>query len=350
MSPTCATRHSTAPLISPRALAVELAPGQQSSETVQNARSTICRILSGEDQRLLIIAGPCSIHNPDEALEYAHRLLELRNRYNDRLYIIMRVYLQKPRTTTGWKGLINDPTMNGSCDIAQGLRVSRKLLLSITSTGMPAGMEILDPVVSHYIGDLTSWVSIGARTSESQIHREMASSLAMPVGFKNGTDGSLESAVNAIIAAQSSHSFLSVDRCGRVCVARTNGNPWGHLVLRGGKTGPNHDSDSIDKACALLAAHRLQTSVLVDCSHMNALKNWRNQAGIWKELVNRRVSGETRIVGLMAESNLSEGNQAVQDEPEHLSYGVSVTDECIGWEMTQELIHEAYCTLGKTVS
>lgn len=252
MEQTSAALHTTDPLVSPRALAIQLPLEKQSWETVKKARTIVKRILCGKDNRLLVIAGPCSIHDPQAALDYASRLNKLRTRYEDRMFIIMRVYLEKPRTSVGWKGLISDPDMDGSCDIAKGLRIARKLLLSITSMGLATGMELLDPIISHFVGDLVSWASIGARTTESQIHRQMASGLTMPVGFKNSTDGCPESAVNSIAAARNRHSFMSVDRYGRVCIAHTSGNQWGHLILRGGKNGPNYDPDSLSRATNLL--------------------------------------------------------------------------------------------------
>lgn len=341
MTTSTAALNSTAPLISPRALAVEMPPEQKTLETVDHARSTIRKILSGQDKRLLVIAGPCSIHNQQSALEYASKLARLHQKYFDRLYIIMRVYFEKPRTTVGWKGLINDPEMDGSCDIASGLKIARQLLLSITSMGLPAGMEMLYPMVSQYIGDLASWASIGARTSESQVHREMASGLSMPVGFKNATDGSLEAAVNSIKAAASPQCFLSIDRYGQVCVARTSGNNWGHLILRGGKNGPNYDSLSINNAQKLLLKDNLNDSLIVDCSHMNAGKKHMNQITVCRETMKLRSEGNSCIRGLMIESNLQNGNQEITCKRQ-LKYGVSVTDECIGWDETEKLLEEIY--------
>jgi 3-deoxy-7-phosphoheptulonate synthase len=308
------------------------------SETIHNAQTSVQNILSGIDNRLLLIVGPCSIHDPVAAMDYAQRLNNLRKKYNDRLFIIMRVYFEKPRTSIGWKGLINDPDMDGTCNVDQGLQKARALLLSIASLGLPAGMEMLDPLVSHYIGDLASWAAIGARTSESQTHRELASGLKIPVGFKNGTDGSIDTAISSIIAAANPHSFLDIDYNGQICITRTTGNRNGHLILRGSKTGPNYDSDSISQAVQKLEKNNLTPSIIVDCSHMNAGKCFHNQSKVWKKVITARCAGQDSIRGIMCESNINEGNQKIS---ESLAYGVSVTDECIGWEETEELIGES---------
>lgn len=334
--------NSTLPLVSPRALALELAPEKVSLDTVESASSTVKKILEGKDKRLLVVAGPCSVHDRESALEYASKLAKLRHRYINRIYILMRVYFEKPRSTVGWKGMIYDPNMDGSCDIASGLRAARKLLMSITKMGLPAGMEILNPLVSCYIADLISWASVGARTSESQIHREMVSGLPIAAGFKNSTDGSLESAVNSIEAARLPHSFLNIDCYGRVCITRTEGNPWGHLILRGGKSGPNYDCKSVERACKLLSEIKTTPSLIIDCSHMNAHKKHINQAKVCREVIRMRSSGFSCIRGVMIESNLEEGRQEITVDKGLLKYGVSVTDECIGWDETEELIGEIY--------
>jgi 3-deoxy-7-phosphoheptulonate synthase len=333
-------------LMSPGELKAELQLTSHLKATILNARLAVQNILSGTDKRLLLIVGPCSIHDPAAALEYAQRLNILREKFQDRLFIIMRVYFEKPRTSVGWKGLINDPRMDDSCMMAEGLHTARSLLLSITSLGLTAGMEILDPLVSHYISDLASWAAIGARTSESQIHRELASGLQIPVGFKNGTDGSIESAINSIIAAANPHSFLNIDYSGQICITRTTGNKFGHLILRGSKSGPNYNEESITHCEINLKKSKLTPSLIVDCSHMNAGKCFHNQTKVWRDVINARRGGRKAIRGIMVESNLHEGNQQISPMPD---YGVSVTDECIGWEKTEQLIAETYeCTSTRT--
>lgn len=328
--------------MSPGELKAELPLPQRLNAIILNAKLTIQNILSGTDNRFLLIVGPCSIHDPDAALEYAQRLNNLREKYVDRLFIIMRVYFEKPRTSIGWKGLINDPRMDNSCMIADGLHTARSLLLSIASLGLTAGMEILDPLVSHYISDLASWVAIGARTSESQIHRELASGLEIPVGFKNGTDGTIDSAINSIIAAANPHSFLNIDYNGQICITRTTGNKFGHLILRGGKSGPNYNVESIAQCEEQLQKSNLAPSIIVDCSHMNAGKKFYNQSKVWTDVINTLHGRRDVIKGIMAESNLHEGNQSISPM---LDYGVSVTDECMGWEDTEQLISETYESL-----
>ncbi len=330
-------------LPSPEQLINELPSGSESASTIINGCKTIENIIRGNDSRLLLIAGPCSIHDPEAALDYANRLDRLRRLYQDSMFIIMRTYLEKPRTSIGWKGLINDPSMDNSCDMTEGLRCARKLLLSITSLGLAVGMEFLDPLISHYIGDLASWAAIGARTSESQIHREMASGFNIPIGFKNSTDGSLESAINAIISSSKPHSFLSVNRHGQLCIKRTEGNWRGHLILRGGKNGPNYDDVTIQSSLSQLNVHGLNKSIIIDCSHMNAGKQYQNQIKVWIECLKKRQNGCKFIKGLMVESNIHEGKQSISDYP--LRYGVSITDACIGWEVTEEMIRETYHTL-----
>jgi 3-deoxy-7-phosphoheptulonate synthase len=326
-------------LISPGELKAELPLTQQLKAIIHNTRLAIQNILTGADKRLLLIVGPCSIHDPSAAMEYAQKLNKLREKYSDRLLIIMRVYFEKPRSSTGWKGLINDPYMDDSCMMAEGLHTARSLLLAITSLGLTAGMEILDPLVSHYISDLASWVAIGARTSESQIHRELASGLEIPVGFKNGTDGSVDSAINSIIAAANPHSFLNIDYNGQICITRTMGNKHGHLILRGSKSGPNYNEESITQCEMQLTKNKLTPSVIIDCSHMNAGKCFHNQPKVWRDILNKLREGQRSIRGIMVESNLHEGNQPISP---WLDYGVSVTDECMGWECTEQLIAETY--------
>ncbi|MFW5813262.1 MAG: 3-deoxy-7-phosphoheptulonate synthase [Fibrobacterota bacterium] len=336
----------TQPIISPGSLVSQLPLPQASAETVEYNRKAVRDILDGKDDRLLLIIGPCSIHDVESALEYAQRLKELSIQTRDRLHIIMRLYFEKPRTILGWKGLVMDPHLNGTNDIEQGLKTARSLLIRITRLGLGAGMEMLDPIIMEYVSDLVSWASVGARTSESQIHRQSASSGRIPVGFKNGTDGSVENAVHAVKAAETSHCFPGIDREGRVCLVRTEGNSYGHLVLRGGKNGPNYDSESCSRAKDALSQAGVSTSCIIDCSHKNCNKDYLKQADVWKEVAGRRRKGEPHIKGLMAESFLEDGNQKLVPG-EALKYGVSVTDPCLGWEKTEELVYWTYKLLDK---
>lgn len=324
-------------LISPEDLKQELPMTEKAIATVVSSRAVIERILRKEDKRLLVITGPCSIHDDDAALEYAGKLRKLAERVGDHLFLVMRVYFEKPRTTVGWKGLINDPDMDGSCDIVAGLKRARRLLLKITEMGVPTATEMLDPITPQYIAGLVSWGAIGARTTESQTHREMASGLSMPVGFKNCTDGGLANAFNAMVAAGSSQSFLGIDPEGRSSIIKTRGNSGVHIVLRGG-TRPNYDCVSVGEAITQLKARNLPQAVVVDCSHANSRKKFQGQAVVWKDVLNQRLGGNDSLVGMMLESNLNEGSQPCTGDPSQLKYGVSVTDECISWETTRELI------------
>ena len=317
-----------------------------SNQTVVASREAVVRILRGEDRRLLAIVGPCSIHDERAALEYAQRLRTLADELSDRLCIVMRVYFEKPRTTVGWKGLINDPHLDGSFDIEHGIRIARAILLRITEMGLPAGTEVLDPITPQYIADLVTWSAIGARTTESQTHRQMASGLSMPVGFKNGTDGSFEIALDALASAREPHSFLGIDEAGTTVIIDTRGNPWGHLILRGGRSGPNYDRATIAEGTDALRRRGLSTGLLVDCSHANAKKRHENQALVWRSVIEQRTAGNMDLIGLMLESNLHEGNQPLGNNPASLRYGVSITDECIGWDQTEELLREAHARLG----
>src|SRR6266852_9967489 len=282
---------ATQPLVAPRALKEELPVDEMLAETVVNARETVRRILNGRDSRLLCVVGPCSIHDPEAALDYAGRLVELSRRLEERLFIVMRVYFEKPRTTVGWKGLINDPHMDDSCDMQEGLRIARRLLLDINRLGLPAGTEMLDPITPQYIADLISWAAIGARTTESQTHREMASGLSMPVGFKNGTDGSLQIALDAMVSARTPHSFLGIDQEGVTSIIRTTGNPVGHMVLRGGRTRTNYDAASLREAEAKLRESHLPPVLMVDCSHANSGKQHARQEDVWRSAVAQRTAG-----------------------------------------------------------
>ena len=332
-------------LIPPEELKAEFPMTEESTATVVASRETIADIIKKRDRRLLAVVGPCSIHDPKAALEYAERLNGLREEIAEKIYLVMRVYFEKPRTTTGWRGLITDPKLDGSYDIARGLRIARELLLEITAMGLPAGSEMLDPIVPQYIADLLSWVSIGARTTESQIHRELASGLSMPVGFKNGTDGNLQNALNALLSTRSSHSFIGIDQEGRTCVLRTSGNDDGHIILRGGRRGPNYHAENFTEAETLFAKHGLEPAIVVDCSHDNSGKNHTLQQGVLESVVKsiqkQRSEGRDSIVGFMVESNLIEGNQKIPADIRELRYGVSITDQCVGWETTREMLLRA---------
>ena len=301
--------------------------------------------MNQQDPRLLVVVGPCSLHDPKAALDYAQRLAELSRELGDRMFIVMRTYFEKPRTTIGWKGLINDPRMDGSCEIEEGLRIARKLLIEINELGLAAGTEFLDPIVPQYIAELISWAAIGARTTESQTHREMASGLSMPVGFKNGTDGGLQIAIDAMAAARTPHSFVGIDQEGYTCVVRTTGNPAGHVVLRGGRSRGNYDPESIAEASRQLTSQRLPNVLMVDCSHANSGKQHARQEEVWRSILEQRAAGNRAIIGAMIESFLFEGNQPVPKSPGELKYGVSVTDACISWETTERILRQGYSTL-----
>jgi 3-deoxy-7-phosphoheptulonate synthase len=325
------------PLISPAAIKEILPVPDDAAQTVINGRRDVENILLKKDGRLLVIAGPCSIHDMNAALEYAERMKKLREDVKEKINLIMRVYFEKPRTTVGWKGLINDPFLDASYNIDEGLKKARSLLIDINRMGLPTATEILDPITPQYIAGLLTWVAIGARTTESQTHREMASGLSMPVGFKNSTDGSLESAVNAMLAAGAPQHFLGIDPHGYSSVVSTTGNPFGHIVLRGGPT-PNYDPISVGKAREKLKARNLLDAVMIDCSHDNSGQKFKGQAFVFKSALDQRIQGNTGIIGLMLESNLFEGSQKCNGDPECLAYGVSVTDECISWDSTEELV------------
>jgi len=327
----------TALLPSPEQIASEVALTEQAASTVSKAREEVQAILDGADHRQLVIVGPCSIHDPKAALEYAERLAQLRSRLAEDLLIIMRVYFEKPRTTTGWKGLINDPHLDGSYDIPTGIRSARRLLLELNHAGMPCATELLDPIIPQYIADLVSWTAIGARTTESQTHREMASGLSMPVGFKNGTDGSLTTAIHALIAAAEPHSFLGIDDKGRVGVVRTAGNPYGHLVLRGGKHGPNFQANDVKAAAEGAARAGVRARLLIDCSHDNSNKDYRKQSEVLAEVGRQVAAGDRNIMGTMLESHLREGKQELKS-PQTLTYGQSITDGCVSFETTESIL------------
>jgi 3-deoxy-7-phosphoheptulonate synthase len=310
---------------------------ETAGQTVIAARDAIADIIFKKDKRVLLVAGPCSIHDEKSALEYAQRLVALQQKVADVMFIVMRVYFEKPRTTIGWKGFINDPNLDGSCDINLGLRRARKLLQVVNEMGLPAGTEMVEMVTPQYVADLVSWGAIGARTTESQAHRELASGLSMPIGYKNGTDGNLQSAMHAMVAARVPQTFLGVDQEGYACIIRTGGNPVGHIVLRGGKR-PNYDAISIAEARLGLVGHRLPEAIMVDCSHANSWKKHQGQEMAWRSIVEQRVAGNDCLVGIMLESHLCEGNQKLDREPSKFQYGVSITDECISWKTTETLV------------
>jgi len=331
----------TSPLISPVQLKQEFPLTDALAEHVWKSRNTVCSILRGDDRRVMAIVGPCSIHDPGMALEYAAQLKAVADEVSDMLFVVMRVYFEKPRTTVGWKGLINDPHLNDTFDIVEGLRKARQILCQVNSTGLPAATEMLEPITPQYIADLITVASIGARTTESPTHRQMASGLSMPVGFKNSTEGSLEVAINAMKAAQAPHRFLGIDGNGQTCVMTTRGNHYGHLILRGGRNGPNYQAAAVAEASAMLRAAQLPPRLLVDCSHANSSKDYRRQPQVWSDVIGQRAAGNSEIVGLMLESNLHEGAQTLGADPAQLRYGVSITDGCISLETTAQLLRSA---------
>jgi len=335
------------PLISPKDLKQKLSLNEKQKEIVYATRETIKNILTGQDPRKLAIVGPCSIHDPKAAKEYARLLNDLRLKFEDKLYIVMRVYFEKPRTVIGWKGLINDPDLDGSCDMPKGLFLARKLLLDIIDLGLPTATEILDPISPQYIADLLSWVSIGARTTESQTHREMASGLSMPVGFKNSTDGSFEVAISALEAAKYQHSFIGIDNDGNTVIVRTKGNPWGHIILRGGKLTPNYQSEFVEKAVSELEKKGLLSSIVIDCSHANSNKKPENQIMVMESIIEQINRGNKHIIGFMIESNLQSGSQKIPQDLSQLKYGISVTDACISWEETAKILQNFYTKFQK---
>ena len=331
------------PLIAPRELKEQLPVDEAIVATVVEARETIRKIIKGADRRMLCIVGPCSIHDPECALDFAGRLRKLKDAIAGQLYVVMRVYFEKPRTTVGWKGLINDPHMDDSCDIPQGLRIARTLLIDINRMGLAAATETLDPITPQYIADLIAWSAIGARTTESQTHREMASGLSMPVGFKNSTEGNLQVAINAIQSARRPHAFLGITQDGVNGIVRTSGNPDTHIVLRGGKK-PNFDAASIAESVQMLSAAGLEPRVMVDCSHAQTNKDYRKQPEVFAALIEQIRSGSGAILGAMLESNLEGGNQPLTDRSA-LKYGVSITDPCIDWATTERCLIDAATAL-----
>jgi 3-deoxy-7-phosphoheptulonate synthase len=322
---------SLEPLVPPARLCAVLPLDASARQTILAGRLAVERILGGEDPRLMAIVGPCSIHDPEAARDYAARLRALSDRVADRMLVIMRVYFEKPRTTVGWKGLINDPHLDGSFDVATGLRLARGLLVEIAGLGLPTATEFLEPITPQYI---------------LEPHRQMASGLSMPVGFKNATDGSLQAAIDAMQAARMPHSFLGIDNEGGTCVVSSTGNPWGVLMLRGGRSGSNYSPEVLHEARRLLEGAGLPACVIVDCSHANSGKDHRRQSIVWRDVLEQRIAGDRSIVGMMLESNINPGSQPVAADRAALAYGVSITDGCIGWEETEALLLEAHARLG----
>jgi len=328
-------------LLTPHEIKAELPLSENLSQSILQHRKTLENILDGKDKRLFVVLGPCSIHDTEAAKEYAQKLKVLAEEVSNKIVLVMRVYFEKPRTTTGWKGLINDPHLNGSFNIKTGLVQARQLLIELAEFGLPLATEALDPISPQYLADLISWSAIGARTTESQTHREMASGLSSPVGFKNATDGSLKVATDALQAVNSAHSFLGINRQGQVAVIRTKGNAYGHIVLRGGGGKPNYQLETIQKCEDALEALSLPKNIVVDCSHENSNKDPANQEKVFNYCIQQRLNGHDSIVGMMLESNLNWGNQKVPEDISQLKYGVSITDACIDWETTEKIIRAA---------
>ncbi|MDF1783912.1 MAG: 3-deoxy-7-phosphoheptulonate synthase [Litorivicinaceae bacterium] len=332
-------------VVTPTELKKELPLPESVRELVTNSRQTVKDILDGKDDRLFAVVGPCSIHDTELALEYGKRLKALADAVSEQIFIIMRVYFEKPRTTVGWKGLINDPHLNGSFEIEDGLRKARKLLIDLSEIGLPLATEALDPISPQYLQDTITWTAIGARTTESQTHREMSSGLSSPVGFKNGTDGSLDVAVNAMKSVVSGHAFLGINPQGQVAITKTKGNQYGHVVLRGGGGKPNYDSVSIALCEQALEKAKLPTNIVVDCSHANSNKDHNVQPLVLDDIAHQIKDGNRSICGVMIESNINEGNQSIPNDLSQLKYGVSVTDACISWESTVKSLNKMASTL-----
>ena len=331
-------------LLTPNEVKEKLPLNKTAEHTILKFRQEIEHILDFQDRRKFIVVGPCSIHDPQAAIEYGQKLHALAEKVQDKLLLIMRVYFEKPRTTVGWKGLINDPEMDDSFNVEKGILIARNLLLKLTELGLPTATEALDPIIPQYISELISWSAIGARTTESQTHREMASGLSMPVGFKNGTDGNIQVAVNALKSAKTPHNFLGINQKGQVSVFQTRGNAHGHVILRGGNQ-PNFEAENIKLVEEQLKTANLSPRIVVDCSHGNTNKDYRLQSMVFENIIQQIVDGNSSIVGMMLESNLYEGSQAITGNREDLKYGVSVTDKCINWEETERIILAAHAKL-----
>ncbi len=337
-------------LITPQQLKLQHPVSNDINEQVQRSRSAVKNILQREDPRLLVVVGPCSIHDVDAALDYAERLARLSQEVGDSLLLVMRAYFEKPRTTVGWKGLVSDPHLDDSFEFGEGLSIARRLLLDIATMDLPISTEALDPITPQYLQDLISWTAIGARTTESQKHREMASGLSSAVGFKNGTDGSLMVALNALQSVASPHGFLGINNSGQVAVLHTSGNTHAHLVLRGGGSGPNYDADSIANAESELIKTGLAPNIMVDCSHANSNKDHNRQPVVARDIAAQIAAGNRSLIGLMIESNIEAGNQALQPDRGKLQYGVSVTDACIDWDTTEDLLREIATTVAPSLA
>ncbi|MDV5236347.1 3-deoxy-7-phosphoheptulonate synthase [Providencia rettgeri] len=331
-------------LITPESLKQKYPLSHSSLHAIATSRQVIADIIHQRDPRLLVVCGPCSIHDVDAAIEYGERLKKLAEELSDSLYIVMRVYFEKPRTTVGWKGLISDPFMDGSFEMEKGLHIARDLLTSLVNMGLPLATEALDPNNPQYLGDLFSWSAIGARTTESQTHREMASGLSMPVGFKNGTDGSLSTAINALKAAAMPHRFMGINQSGQVCLLHTKGNSNGHVILRGGKK-PNYEAEDIAACEVEMKKAGLAPSLMVDCSHGNSNKDYRRQPQVVDSIIEQIVNGNESITGIMLESHINEGNQTSEQERDMMKYGVSVTDACINWQTTETVLRNLHQAL-----
>ncbi|MBL7685934.1 MAG: 3-deoxy-7-phosphoheptulonate synthase [Deltaproteobacteria bacterium] len=334
-------------LPSPNEIQKQLPASEKSLQTIAQGRQHIKNILDGKDSRLFVVIGPCSIHDPKAALEYAERLSKVAREVEDQLLLVMRVYFEKPRTTVGWKGLINDPHMDDSFQIETGIKMARQILLQVTDLGLPTATEALDPIMPQYLAELISWSAIGARTTESQTHREMASGLSTPVGFKNGTDGNIQVAINAMKSALSSHHFLGIDGEGRISVVKTKGNAYSHVVLRGGNSQPNFDPESVQKCEEALQKEGLLQKIMIDCSHGNSNKDHRRQPAVFESVIQQVLNGNQSIVGMMVESHLFEGSQSIPQDLSQLKYGVSVTDKCIDWETTEKMLRAGHALLKK---
>ncbi len=337
-------------LDSPETVKHNLPITTQSTQTVIEGRREIERILNGEDNRLLVVAGPCSISDEASTLEYAHKLNALREQTKEYLCIVMRTYFEKPRTNIGWKGFINDFNLDGSVDINTGLAKARNLLLSITNIGMPTGMEMVDPITPQYVADLICWSAVGARTTESQVHRTMASGFSMPVGFKNNPDGNVQVAVDALITATKPHVFFGVNDAGNACIVETKGNEYVHVILRGSRERPNYMAEDVQSTAKLLKDKGMNHRIMVDCSHANSKYDHKQQVTVWDSVLDQYTSGNTEIMGLMLESHLFEGRQDFPKDPSQLKYGVSITDACIGWETTENILLSACDKLSKNVT
>ena len=337
-------------LIKPSDLEARIPLTSKAEEVVLDTRRQLENVLNGEDERFAVIVGPCSIHDRSVAIDYAERLKPLADKLADRIMIVMRVYFEKPRTTVGWKGLIYDPNLNDSYQIEDGLHSARQILLEIAETGLSSATEFLDPIVPQYVADLVTWAAIGARTTESQIHRQMASGLSMPVGFKNGTDGDPQTAVDALVAARTPQAFLGIGHDGQASIVETRGNPNCHLVLRGGRSGTNYDSRSIAAASDALRKSGAPAPILVDCSHGNSNKDHTRQHIAFRDVMQQRLAGNSDLIGVMLESNINAGAQKLGADPSDLEYGISITDSCIGWDETVDLLEWAYETLGSEVA